>query len=451
MGIINRHNSMDINSVKGRVDKVDKVIEEELSPEELKLANESVEKTSQSEREEKARKEKIDKLLKRSFLGKYLSQDTVTDISFNGTDLYIQDNVKGRYKVSKLEGIREIDIFELAYKVAGVVGKNFTVTDPILDTELDYLRLNFVHKDVSPFGTTMAIRVSKPRLAVKSIADLADKDVERLLKLLMVSDTNLIISGRTGSGKTEVQKKIVGFIPDNKKITLMEDTMDSHLKRLYPEKDINSWRTRTQKERKETKVHFSDLIKSGLRNNPDWLIISETRGSEANDMLNAALTDHSVITTIHASGAPMIPSRLISMIGEAKDNFNEILLGNNITSVLKFGMHMTYEERGGQVSRFIRELVEYTGYDTDGVKYNYIYRVRNEYKFFDEPKIINGKEVDGQYVTILEKNPISIEMFDRLEYLKIAQLVPDRFNPHYYKEVNGELEYQGRDIRKDKN
>lgn len=226
--------------------------------------------------------------------------------------------------------------------------------------------------------------------------------------------------------------------------------MDSHLKRLYPEKDINSWRTRTQKERKETKVHFSDLIKAGLRNNPDWLIISETRGAEANDMLNAALTDHSVITTIHASGAPMIPSRLISMIGEAKDNFNEILLGNNITSVLKFGMHMTYEERGGQVRRFIRELVEYTGYDNDGVKYNYIYRVRNEFKFFDEPKIINGNEVEGEYVTILEKNPISLEMYNRLEYLKFAQLVPNMFNPHYYKEVDGELVYQNRDLRKDK-
>lgn len=208
MKMLNRNNSIDVNSVRGqrqgeRGDGVD------LTADELKLASESVQKTSQAEREEKEKKDKIDKLLKMSFLGKYLAQDTVTDISFNGTDLYIQDNIQGRYKVPKSEGVREHDIFELAYKVAGVVGKNFTVTDPILDTELDYLRLNFIHKDVSPFGTTMAIRVSKPRLAVKSIADLADKDVEILLQLLMASDTNLIISGRTGSGKPLCNSELI--------------------------------------------------------------------------------------------------------------------------------------------------------------------------------------------------------------------------------------------------
>lgn len=240
------------------------------------------------------------------------------------------------------------------------------------------------------------------------------------------------------------QKRAVGYIPKNKKITLMEDTMDSHLKILYPDKDINSWRTRTQKERKGNQVSFSDLIKAGLRNNPDWLIIAETRGSEANDMLNAALTDHNVITTIHASGAEMIPSRIISMISEDNANMNELILGQNITSVLKFGVHMAYEDRGGKISRYIREIVEYTGYTDRGVECNYVYRVKNEFEYYDKPKEVNGKIREGEYKTIREKNPISLESFNRLEYLKFSHVLPHAFNPYYYDENGKFLNYDRR-------
>src|SRR5690625_1423305 len=117
--------------------------------------------------------------------------------------------------------------------------------------------------------------------------------------------------------------------------------MDSHIKELYPEKDINSWRTLTQSSR-ENPITYRDLIKAGLRNKPDWLIVAETSGTEAYDMLESALTDHAIITTIYDKGATGIPSRLIFMIGQAYE-INESLLDREIADTLKIGIHKGME------------------------------------------------------------------------------------------------------------
>ena len=116
-----------------------------------------------------------------------------------------------------------------------------------------------------------------------------------LLKASIKSGANVIISGKTGSGKTEMQKYLVGFIEENEKIIIMEDTLDTHLKEIYPNKDILSWQINTKLDKP---ILFNDLIKAGLRNNPNWIIISETRGSEAYSMLKSCLSGHHIITTI---------------------------------------------------------------------------------------------------------------------------------------------------------
>src|SRR5690554_90842 len=284
--------------------------------------------------------ERIQNLIDSSFLQEYLELPNVTDISYNGKQMFIQDNIKGRYLAENQPEHKEV--VSLGKKIANEMGKEFANNDPILDTELAYLRVNFVHEAVSPSGCTFSIRISRPQKAIEHLSELANEDVAQLLKVLVKADTNIIIAGRTGTGKTELQKLLVEYIPDNKKITLIEDTMDSHIKKLYPNKDINSWRTLTDDIR-DKKITYHDLIKAGLRNNPDWLIIAETRGSEAYDMVESALTDHSIITTIHAKKAEAIPSRLISMIGQ-KYQVNEFLLGKDIAKTLSIGIYLDMEE-----------------------------------------------------------------------------------------------------------
>lgn len=356
--------------------------------------------------------ERIQYLIDNSFLKEYLELPHVTDISYNGTKMLIQDNIKGRYVAENQPEYKKV--VALGKKIANEMGKEFANNDPILDTELAYLRVNFVHEAISPSGCTFSIRISRPEKAINDLSELANEDVAQLLKVLIKAETNIIIAGRTGTGKTELQKLLVEFIPDNKKITLIEDTMDSHIKELYPNKDINSWRILTDDVR-DKKITYHDLIKAGLRNNPDWLIIAETRGSEAYDMVESALTDHSIITTIHAKKAEAIPRRLISMIGQ-KYQVNEILLGKDIAKTLSIGIYLDMKETKEGIKRYIREIVEFTDFTEQGVSYIPIYSIE---------KTFNNKT--EKYDTQLITNPLSEERLNEIAYKGLYHLVPNPF------------------------
>lgn len=345
-----------------------------------------------------------------SIIKDYISEESkITDISFNGTDLWVKDNEKGAYRPAKQPSAQKVANF--IKKIANTQHQQFTPSEPILDTEIGNLRVNAMDKAISPSGTTFAIRISKPRLAIKNISEIADKDVEQLIKVLIECGYNFVIAGKTGAGKTELQKLMARFI--NNKVTLIEDTMDSHIKKLYPEKDINSWRTLMSPTR-ENKIDISLLNKAALRNNPDWIIIAETRGWEMYHLLQSAMTDHSIITTLHSKGAKMIPKRVIQMISE-KYNMNEKLLGQTIVDVLRFGIYMWVEENdNGQTIRFMRELYEFTAYTDEGIHFNRLYERKNSYD-----------EENNTYIENIVKEPLSEMVLEDLMFKRKYHELPE--------------------------
>lgn len=274
----------------------------------------------------------------------------VTDISFNGTELIV--NTNGNKYVYEDE-ICEKYIIKLIQKFANAVGKEFTPKSPILDATLNNLRLNAVHSSISPYGTTMALRSSKPKLALNedNFCEFAPQYMLDFFESAIKSRSNIIIAGETGTGKTEFQKLLVQSIPFEEKIVNMEDTLDSHLKLLYPEKDIHSWITSSQH-------GFTDLIKAGLRNNPIWMIVSETRGKEAYEMLQAVLSGHRIITTLHAVDARAIPRRFINMmkIGYSIDESSVL---SDIYNYFQFGVHIEKTLINGRMVRYLSEVVEF--------------------------------------------------------------------------------------------
>ena len=63
-------------------------------------------------------------LIENSFL-KGIFTDSITDVSYNGNDLFIQDNYKGRYKYEKK--VNEDDVYELIKLISNYMLKNFSV------------------------------------------------------------------------------------------------------------------------------------------------------------------------------------------------------------------------------------------------------------------------------------------------------------------------------------
>ncbi|WP_195336927.1 CpaF/VirB11 family protein [Paraclostridium bifermentans] len=286
----------------------------------------------------------------------------VTDISYNATDLKIETpEEKFTY-----EGVEEDYVIKIIQKFANAVGKEFTPKDPILDASLSNLRINAVHKVNSPYGTTMSIRVTRQRLALSedNFKNFAPMYILDLFNAMITVGSNVLISGETGTGKTELQKLLVGYTLDYQKIITIEDTAEGHYKDLYPEKDITSWVTTNS-------IHFTDLIKAALRNNPDWINVSEVRGKEAYEMIQSALSGHRIITTLHSINARATPSRIIDMVKEGHQ-VDEKALSENIYRYFNFGIHIKRKRINGKMVRYLSEIVEYL----EGEKTNTVFEMK---------------------------------------------------------------------------
>lgn len=355
----------------------------------------------------------MSKNFEEDILNELIKNESITDISYNGKDVFIQDNLKGRYKLNKNVDIESI--YNYVKQLTYENNEQFNDENPILDTELTNLRVNAVHQSISPYNMTLGLRVSKPNLKIQQYdKKIAPMRVFDLLEALIKARCNILISGKTGSGKTEMQKYLVNFINKLDKIVLIEDTMDSHLKELYPEKDILSWKTN---HRIDEKIDFDALIKTALRNNPDWILVSETRGSEAYSMLKSCLSGHHIITTLHSTDAKNNVERLIHMCKE-KYNLDQSLLGSMICDNFDIGIHLDYDIDELGVKRYISEIVEYIEYSNKGTVVNPIFKRSVKIKKED-----TGYKYDVQY----EYGKISKKLFNKLAEEKVITDLIDYF------------------------
>lgn len=150
--------------------------------------------------------------------------DTITDVSFDGNYIYIQDNLVDRYRLNDpkkdpriLNGLPPLNVTEemvkqLGKDVANRMGMGWNQASPIMDVEIGHLRSNFMDSSVAPYGVTMAIRVSRASLALRDVSQAADQEVADLLEVFMRCGLNLLVSGPTGTVNKNRYKKIAVHI-----------------------------------------------------------------------------------------------------------------------------------------------------------------------------------------------------------------------------------------------
>lgn len=339
------------------------------------------------------------------FIEDIIKDEDITDLSWNGTELWVQHNKKGRYHYTD-NLLTENQVGMLISKIGNAINKSCNASSPILDAEYPMLRVNATHPTIAPYGQTFSMRVVRPKLRYDpSQSPDIPQELFGILKSFMKSKCNILVSGITGSGKTEFQKWLIGHINNNEKIFSAEDTLELHIKTLYPEKDIMSFKT-------TNRITYIDLVKVALRNNADWIIIAETRGAEAYDMIKAAQTGHNVITTVHSISAHDSVDRLIHMCKEEYD-LEQVLLGQIISRAFDIGIHLDYTIDQNGVSRYITEIVQYESYNDQGLKYSPLYElefvvnqdntITKNHKFYPLCKKIEQKLIKGKQIQELNK------------------------------------------------
>ncbi|MEI6891916.1 MAG: GspE/PulE family protein [Pontiella sp.] len=158
----------------------------------------------------------------------------------------------------------------------------------------------------SNHGESMVMRILDPQNLTLGLPHLGfhEDDQKTFQRLIQYPDGILLITGPTGSGKTTSLYACLNALnqPDRKIITV-EDPVE------YQLNGINQVQVRT-----DIGLTFSTALRSILRQAPNVIMIGEIRDRETAEIaINAALTGHLVLSTLHTNDAPSAVTRLANL------------------------------------------------------------------------------------------------------------------------------------------
>lgn len=330
-------------------------------------------------------------------LTEFLEEENVTDISYsNGGQVWLKTLDKGVYQVDRPE-INNALMEKLAFQCSNVMGKTFNMAHPFLDAESAELRLNFVHDSIATNGIACVIRKTPAKIRLNKDKLLNEKyctiQIHDFLMKCVEGHCNILVCGETGSGKTELVKYLASHTKENEKVITIEDTLELHLDRIFPHRDIVAMKTNNI-------ASYSDVLVTCMRQNPKWILLSEVRSAEAvMAVRNSISSGHNILSTIHADRAASIPMRMYSLL-ESNQDVSQFL--STIHRYVQIGVCVKgYMSKSlGRFQREIMEVCEFYVDDDNNACSNVIYR----------------KSVDGTFTI---KNPTKY----LLQYLELQGVI----------------------------
>jgi type II secretion system protein E len=159
------------------------------------------------------------------------------------------------------------------------------------------------------YGESCVMRILDKQTAMLGLPQLGmyGHMFERFRRLIQEPYGIILVTGPTGSGKTTTLYAALNEIySDEKKIITVEDPVE------YQLNGVNQIQVHPQ-----IGLTFANGLRSIVRQDPDIIMVGEIRDSETVDIaINAALTGHLVLSTLHTNDAPGAISRLLDMGAE---------------------------------------------------------------------------------------------------------------------------------------
>ena len=304
-------------------------------------------------------------------LSEFLEDDDVTDISYsNGGQVWLKTLSRGVYQVERPD-INNPFMEKLAFQCANVMGRTFNMAHPFLDSESAELRMNFVHDSIATNGIACLIRKTPAKIRLnkdKLISEqyITDQMHDFLIKCVW-GHCNIMVAGETGSGKTELVKYLASNTKEDEKIISIEDTLELHLDKIFPHRDIVAMKTNNI-------ASYTESLVACMRQNPIWILLAEVRSAEAvMAVRNSISSGHHIISTIHADKASSIPMRMYALL-EGSQDIEQYL--SSIHRYIQIGIYVKgyYSKALGRFQREIMEICEfYVDDDTNKPKSNILY------------------------------------------------------------------------------
>ncbi|HSM16523.1 MAG TPA: type II/IV secretion system protein [Gemmatimonadales bacterium] len=156
-------------------------------------------------------------------------------------------------------------------------------------------------------GEKVVIRILDTRSTILTLPSLGMFDDERQLveRLLENKEGVILVTGPTGSGKTTTLYSALRVIQgEGVNIVTVEDPVEYRLGKNIVQVQVNV----------KAGLTFATALRSILRQDPDVVLVGEIRDQEtAQIAVQASLTGHLVLSTLHTNDAPTSVTRLIDM------------------------------------------------------------------------------------------------------------------------------------------
>ena len=330
-----------------------------------------------------------------------LADPTISDILVNGArQVYVER--RGQLSLSEVSFADDDHLMKIIDKIVSRVGRRVDESSPMADARLpDGSRVNVIIPPLALDGPVMSIR--RFSVVPLTMADLIEfktftSEMAQVLQALATAEVNLLISGGTGSGKTTLLNIMSGFIDAGERIVTIEDAAELQLRQPH----VVRLETRPPNIEGRGEITQRSLVRNALRMRPDRIILGETRGPEAMDMLQAMNTGHEgSMTTIHANTARDALGRLENMLAMGSMNMPTKVARAQIASAIGVIIQVNRLTDG---RRKVMSIAETTGMEGDVITMQEVFTYRQ-----------TGVETDGAVKGYFQATGVRPRFIERLK------------------------------------
>lgn len=303
-----------------------------------------------------------------------LADEAIENININGYDVVWVKKVGGVKEPGPPVADSDEDLIRLMQYAAAHLGpseRRFNPGSPQLDMRLpDGSRLSAVMS----IAARPAISIRRHRLLSPQDASLKrlqalgaiDEGLRAFLAAAVRARKTIVVAGGTNAGKTTLVRALANEIPPHERLVTIEKSLELGLDQfpeLHP--DIVALEAREANVEGEGQITMSQMVRRGLRMDPDRVIVGEVLGDEVIDMLNAmSQGNDGSLCTIHANSSEGVFRRICSYAIQSAERLpaeaTNLLIAGAVNLVV-FIDQVDEREQGGDLLRFVSSVREVTG------------------------------------------------------------------------------------------
>lgn len=290
-----------------------------------------------------------------------LADEAISEIMVNGPkQVYVESG--GRLTLTDIKFRDNAHVQAIATRIVTAIGRRIDESTPLCDARLmDGSRVNIIIPPLAIDGPSITIRkFSKKKITLESMLRFGSVSpaMMKALKIAGRCRLNILISGGTGSGKTTLLNALSQMIDHGERVVTIEDAAELQLQQPH----VVRLETRPANLEGHGEITMRDLLKNALRMRPDRIIVGETRGGEAIDMLQAMNTGHDgSLSTVHANRPREAIMRLENMVGLGGANLAPRAIRQQIASAVDMIIQVGRLRDGSRRVTHISEVIGMEG------------------------------------------------------------------------------------------